>query len=246
MMTTDIGKPMYRTIILSDLHLGSKQSRTKDIISFLEKNTSQTLILNGDIIDMWALKRGSKWKDIHTKALRKILKISEKCSQVYWLRGNHDEFIHEFIPFNLGNIKIQEDLIYVDGKGKSSYVFHGDVLDVFITDMKWLAKIGSIGYDIALWLNSVYNRYREWRGLPYYSISKDIKNGVKKAINFITDFEKNAVKLSKHKGCDYAICGHIHQPCIKEGYMNSGDFVENCTALVETWEGEWKILEFHR
>jgi UDP-2,3-diacylglucosamine pyrophosphatase LpxH len=211
----------------------------------LEENTAQTLILNGDIIDMWALKRGSKWRDIHTKALRKILKISEKCTQVYWLKGNHDDFIHEFIPFELGNIKMQENLIYVDSNGKSSYVFHGDVLDVFISDMKWLAKIGSVGYDIALWLNSIYNKYREWRGLPYYSISKDIKNGVKKAINFITDFEKNAIKLAKHKGCDYAICGHIHQPRIKEGYMNSGDFVENCTALVETWKGEWKILEFH-
>ena len=96
-MTTDIGKQTYRTIILSDLHLGSKQSRTKDIIDFLEKYTSQTLILNGDIIDMWALKRGGKWKDIHTKALRKILKVSEKCSHVYWLRGNHDDFIHDFI-----------------------------------------------------------------------------------------------------------------------------------------------------
>lgn len=244
-MTTDIGKETYRTIILSDLHLGSKQSRTKDIIDFLEKYTSQTLILNGDIIDMWALKRGGKWKDIHTKALRKILKVSEKCSHVYWLRGNHDDFIHDFIPFQLGNIKIKEDLIYIDAKGKSSYIFHGDILDVFNTDMKWLARIGSVGYDIALWLNSLYNRYREHMGLPYYSISRDIKNGVKKAINFITDFEKNAVKLAKHKHCDYAICGHIHQPAIKEGYMNSGDFVENCTALVEDWNGNWKILEFH-
>lgn len=241
-----IGKPIYRTIILSDLHLGSKQSRTKDIINFLEKYTCQTLILNGDIVDMWAIKRGSKWKDMHTKAIRKILKISESCLNVYWLKGNHDEFINDFIPFELGNIKIKDHLIYIDGKGKSSYVFHGDILDVFITDMKWLAKIGSVGYDLALWVNSVYNKYREWRGLPYYSISKDIKNGVKKAINFITDFEENAIKLAKHKHCDYAICGHIHQPTIKENYMNSGDFVENCTALVETWNGEWSILEFHK
>lgn len=245
-MIMGIGKPIYRTIILSDLHLGSKQSRTKDIINFLEKYTCQTLILNGDIVDMWAIKRGSKWKDMHTKAIRKILKISESCLNVYWLKGNHDEFINDFIPFELGNIKIKDHLIYIDGKGKSSYVFHGDILDVFITDMKWLAKIGSVGYDLALWVNSVYNKYREWRGLPYYSISKDIKNGVKKAINFITDFEENAIKLAKHKHCDYAICGHIHQPTIKENYMNSGDFVENCTALVETWNGEWSILEFHK
>lgn len=244
-MTMVIGTTHYKTIILSDLHLGSKQSRTKDIIDFLNKNTANTIILNGDIIDMWALKRGGKWKDVHTKAIRKILKLSEKNTEIYWLRGNHDDFIHEFIPFELGNIKMREDLIYTDIKGNTHYIFHGDVLDVFSTKIKWLAKIGSVGYDLALWLNMVYNKYRELRGLPYYSISKDIKNGVKRAISFITDFEENAHKIGKQKHCDGVICGHIHQPIIKDGYMNSGDFVENCTALVETFEGEWKIVYFH-
>lgn len=245
MMIMGTGITHYETIILSDLHLGSKQSRTKDIIDFLNHNTTNTLILNGDIIDMWAIKRGGKWKDEHTKLVRKILKLSENKVDVIWLRGNHDDFLHDFIPLDLGNIKMREDMIYQDLSGRSHYIFHGDILDVFSTNIKWLAKIGSVGYDMALWLNMVYNRYREWRGLPYYSISKDIKNGVKRAISFITDFEENATKIAKNKNCDGAICGHIHQPIIKDRYMNSGDFVENCTALVETLNGEWKIINVH-
>jgi UDP-2,3-diacylglucosamine pyrophosphatase LpxH len=168
----------YKTIILSDIHLGSKSSRANDVIEFLENNTTETLILNGDIVDGWALKRGGKWKESHTKVLRKIMKMSEKGVNVIWLRGNHDEFLKDFIPFQLSNLTITEDYTFTSIDGRKMYVFHGDVLDVFITKAKWLAHIGSIGYDLALWMNRVYNKYREMRGLPYYSISKDIKSGV--------------------------------------------------------------------
>jgi UDP-2,3-diacylglucosamine pyrophosphatase LpxH len=120
------------------------------------------------------------------------------------------------------------------------------VLDIFITKIKWLALIGSVGYDIALWLNRVYNLYREKRKLPYYSISKEIKNRIKSAVSFVNDFEDNAVKLAKLKNCDIAVCGHIHQPDLKENYMNSGDWCENCTALVETLDGKWEIFYFHK
>lgn len=236
----------YKTIILSDIHLGSKSSRTDDVIDFLENNTSEKLILNGDIVDGWALARGGKWKDIHTKLIRKILKISEKGTSVIWIRGNHDDFIKDFIPMKLSNIQIEESYTFISKKGKRIYCFHGDVLDVFITKTKWLAHIGSIGYDLALWLNRIYNKYREYKNLPYYSISKDIKNGVKKAVDFINDFEENAIKLAVSKNADIAVCGHIHQPEIKENYMNSGDWCENCTALVETMHGEWLIVEHHK
>lgn len=234
----------YKTTILSDLHLGSKASRRDDILGFLEKLETDILVLNGDIIDGWALKRGSKWTKKDTKIIRKILKISEAGTEVIWLRGNHDEFLKEFLPFNLGNIKLMEDWIYKSNK-VHYYIFHGDVLDIFITKVKWLAYIGSIGYDIALWINRWYNRWRSFRGLPYYSISKDIKNGVKKATNFINDFEDNAIRLAKQNKCDIAICGHIHQPAIKKKYFNSGDWCENCTALVETKSGEWKVIDYH-
>ena len=234
----------YNTVIVSDLHLGSKAARRDDILDFLDKISTETLILNGDIIDGWSLQRGSKWSKKDTKIIRKILKISETDTEVIWLRGNHDEFLKDFLPFDLGNIKIVEDYIHQHGSIRY-YIFHGDVLDVFITKVKWLAYIGSIGYDIALWINRWYNRWRAWRKLPYYSISKDIKNGIKKATNFINDFEINAVRLAKGKGCQVAICGHIHQPSLKEGYMNSGDWCENCTALVETKDGTWKLIDYH-
>ena len=234
----------YNTVIVSDLHLGSKAARRDDILDFLDKISTETLILNGDIIDGWSLQRGSKWSKKDTKIIRKILKISETDTEVIWLRGNHDEFLKDFLPFDLGNIKIVEDYIHQHGSIRY-YIFHGDVLDVFITKVKWLAYIGSIGYDIALWINRWYNRWRAWRKLPYYSISKDIKNGIKKATNFINDFEINAVRLAKGKGCQVAICGHIHQPSLKEGYMNSGDWCENCTALVETKDGKWKLIDYH-
>jgi UDP-2,3-diacylglucosamine pyrophosphatase LpxH len=235
----------YNTVIMSDLHLGSKASRRDDILNFLDKLNTETLILNGDIVDGWALKRGSKWTNKDTKIIRKLLKISETGTDVIWIRGNHDEFIKDFIPFDIGNIRILEDYIY-QSHDIRYYIFHGDVLDIFITKIKWLAYIGSIGYDLALWINRWYNKWRSWKGLPYYSISKDIKNGIKKATNFINDFEDNAVKLAKLKGCQVAVCGHIHQPAMKDNYLNSGDWCENCTALVETKNGDWKILEYHK
>lgn len=235
----------FKTIILSDVHLGSKASRTKDVLKFLDENTCQKLILNGDIIDMWSLKRGGNWKDTHSKFIKKILKIAKK-KEVIYLIGNHDDFLHKFAPLHLKNIKLLKEYILTDSNNKKLYIFHGDVLDIFITKIKWLAVIGSIGYDIALWLNRMYNWYREKRNLPYYSISKEIKNKIKSAVNFVNDFEDNAINLAKLKNCDIAVCGHIHQPDLKENYMNSGDWCENCTALVETLDGKWEIFHFHK
>ncbi len=184
----------YNTVIISDLHLGSKASRRDDILGFLEKLETDTLILNGDIIDGWALKRGSKWTKKDTKIIRKLLKISETDTEVIWIRGNHDEFLKDFLPFHLGNIKIVEDWIHQSNKTRY-YIFHGDVLDIFITKVKWLAYIGSIGYDIALWINRWYNRWRSFKGLPYYSISKDIKNLI---VKYYPDMRKmlNVLQMS--------------------------------------------------
>lgn len=235
----------YNVTIISDLHLGSNSSRKDDILDFLETLKTNTLILNGDIIDGWSLRRGSKWSKKDMKIIRKILKISETDTEVIWVRGNHDDFLKDFLPFYIGNIKIVEDYTYQYNK-KRYYIFHGDVLDIFITKIKWLAYIGSIGYDISLWINRWYNKWRAFKGLPYYSISKDIKNGIKQATNFINDFEENAIKLAKQKGCDVAVCGHIHNPVLKSNYINSGDWCENCTAAGQTMEGEWRLIYHHK
>jgi UDP-2,3-diacylglucosamine pyrophosphatase LpxH len=245
----------YKAIIVSDLHLGTKDSRAKDFVKFLETHHTDLLILNGDIVDGWALNRGSKWKKSHTNVISKLLKLSNK-TKIVWIRGNHDEFLTEFIGSHFGNIQIREDykLETYEWNGddnyvsKHYYIFHGDVIDVFITKYKWIAKIGSIGYDMALWLNRWYNRYRAWRGLPYQSISKDIKAGVKAATNYINDFETAAIKMAKKNGCHGVICGHIHQPSdmkLPEGhYLNCGDWVENRTAIVLNDAGQFSIVEF--
>lgn len=232
------------TIIMSDLHLGSKSCMVDDIIDFLETINCETLILNGDIIDGWALKRGSKWTNKHSKVIRKILKLSEKGTKIYWIKGNHDDFLNEHLGLTLGNITICDELIYSGLNGKKYYITHGDKLDVFSSKFKFIAKIGGVGYDFALWLNRIYNKYREFRKLPYYSISKDIKNGVKSAVKFITDFENKARLMSKTNNCDAIICGHIHQPIITNDYMNSGDWCENCSALQEDKNGNWTLINY--
>lgn len=231
----------YKAVIVSDLHLGTKDSKAKEFIEFLEKHPTDLLILNGDIVDGWALNRGAKWKKQHTNAISKILKVSNK-TKVIWIRGNHDEFLAEFIGMHFGNIEIREDYVI-----SNHYVFHGDVIDVFITKYKWLAKIGSVGYDFALWLNRWYNRYRVWRGLPYQSISQEIKAGVKAATSYINDFEIAAIKMASKHGCQGVICGHIHQPAdlMINGarYLNSGDWVENRTAILLDYQDKFIIFK---
>ena len=225
----------YQAIIVSDLHLGTKDSKAEEFIQFIEEHPTDLLILNGDIIDGWALNRGAKWKKQHTKVISKLIKLSNK-TQLVWIRGNHDEFIQEFIGTHLGAIEIREDYkLDIDNTMESYYIFHGDVIDVFITKYKWLSKIGSVGYDFALWLNRVYNTYRKWRKLPYISISQKIKESVKVATNYVNDFEVTALSMATKKGCNGVICGHIHQPADRmidgKRYLNSGDWIENMSAI---------------
>jgi UDP-2,3-diacylglucosamine pyrophosphatase LpxH len=230
----------YKTIIVSDIHLGTKDSQAKEFIKFLDEHPTEQLILNGDIVDGWALQRGSKWRKQHTKVILKLLELSKK-TDIIWIRGNHDDFLTDFFMIKMSNITLCENYI-LTVSGYKYLVFHGDVLDVFSSTWKWVAKIGSVGYDIALTLNTWYNKYRLWRGLPYYSISKQIKAKVKQAVSFIDDFEENAVKLAKQHNCDGVIVGHIHTPdnkLVKDiHYINSGDWVESKTAiLIDKYDG---------
>lgn len=231
----------HQAIIVSDLHLGTKDSKAEEFIEFIETHPTDLLILNGDIVDGWALNRGTKWKKQHTKVISKLLQLSNK-TRIIWIRGNHDEFIQEFIGTHLGAIEIREDYkLDINNTMESYYIFHGDVIDIFITKYKWLSKIGAIGYDFALWLNRVYNTYRRWRKLPYQSISQKIKGGVKAATNYINDFETTALSMASKKGCHGVICGHIHQPEDRmidgKRYLNSGDWIENMSAICIEYTG---------
>lgn len=241
-------KTRFKTIVLSDIHLGSKHSKAKEVAKYLKENTCETLILNGDIIDGWQLKRGGKWKKRHTRFFRVVLKMMEKHkTKVIYLRGNHDDFMDNIVPFVFGDIVIVKDYI-LERNDKKYLVIHGDIFDSITTNLKWLALLGDVGYNLLLWINKVYNNRRIRKGLPYYSLSKVIKQKVKKAVSYISKYEEELVKLARKKDCDGVICGHIHHPAITKYdgimYMNSGDWVESLTALVETHNGNWKIVDY--
>lgn len=241
-------KNFYKTIVLSDIHLGTEGSKAKEVTWFLKNNICQKLILNGDIIDGWQLKKYGKWKNKHTKFFKRVLKVmDDHNTEVVYLRGNHDDFLDQILPLQMGRLTICRDY-YITSGSKRFYVIHGDVFDSITTNLKWVAKLGDIGYTFLLWLNQRYNRYRERRGLPYYSLSQAVKLKVKSALSYINDYEEQLATMAKIKNCDGIICGHIHQPALKYLggvlYMNSGDWVESLTALVETLEGEWKIVTF--
>ncbi|MDI9873936.1 UDP-2,3-diacylglucosamine diphosphatase [Flectobacillus rivi] len=239
----------YKTIIISDLHLGSEGAKAKEVVAFLKSTSCDTLIMNGDIIDGWQLKKGGSWKKKHTAFFRVVLKmIEEHGTKVIYLRGNHDDFLDQIIPFQLGKqFSIRKDYILKSGK-KQFFITHGDIFDSVTSNMKWLAHLGDIGYTFLLGLNKLYNRYRAWRGMPYYSFSQKIKQQVKKAVNHVSDFEEKLAELALANDCEGIICGHIHKPEIKAigevTYMNSGDWVESLSALIETHAGIWELMYY--
>lgn len=242
-------KRHFRTIVLSDLHLGTSGSKAKEVTNFLRNYSCQKLILNGDIIDGWQLKQYGTWKKKHTDFFRAVLKqIVRYDTKVVYLRGNHDDFLEQVMPLRLGkNFSIRKDYVLMSG-GKKFYVTHGDVFDSITSQMKWLAHLGDLGYTFLLWVNKLYNNYRTAQGLPYYSLSQKIKLSIKQAVSYISDFEIKLTELARAKGCDGVICGHIHQPAIREYegliYMNSGDWVESLSALVEDYDGNWSLLYY--
>lgn len=238
----------YKTVVISDIHLGTKGSKAKELVRYLKQVRCDNLILNGDIIDGWQLKKSGVWKRKHTRFFTRILKmIEEDKTKVYYLRGNHDDFLDQVLPMNVGALSIQRDMIY-ESHGRKYYIVHGDIFDSITTNLKWVARLGDVGYTFLLWLNSRYNLYRRKRGLPYYSLSQKIKNHVKKAVSYIDDFEKQLAAVARARGCDGIICGHIHQPAHKEidgiTYMNSGDWVETMSALTEDHDGQWHLTYY--
>jgi len=238
-------KNHYKTIVLSDTHVGSRWSKTKEVIDFLNNNTCDTLILAGDIIDGWSLQRGSKhWTKEHTDFVKMLLDLHQ-TTEIIYVMGNHDDFLEKIIPFKFFNITIKKEYIY-ESNGKRFYVLHGDVFDHITSSLSWLAKLGDIGYNMLLWINRQYNLHRENKGLPYYSIAKEIKGKVKISVNYISDFEKHIVDIAKHNNCDGVICGHIHHAEKKKYgdilYLNSGDWIESLTALTEDYEGNWNVV----
>jgi len=243
-------KLRVKTVILSDVHLGTADCRITEVNHFLRNIRCEKLILNGDIIDGWQLTRSGSWTKAHSRFIRIVLKMLEKRdTKVVYLRGNHDDVLARFLPLEFENLQIVEQHIH-EGLDRRYLVIHGDVLDSITTKMVWLSHLGDFGYQLLLGLNRGYNRLRAWRGLEYYSISKAIKARVKEAVNFVSKFEEEIVVLARRHGCTGIMCGHIHTPADKMlgdvHYLNSGDWVESLTALVEHLDGRFELIEFAR
>lgn len=246
-----MGKRSLDICVVSDVHLGTYGCHAKELNKYLKKINPKILILNGDIIDIWQFKKRF-WPETHMKVIQRIVKMINNGTQVHYLTGNHDEMLRRFANFELNNFKIDNKLV-LEMDGKKMWFFHGDVFDITMKHSKWLAKLGGWGYDLLILLNRFVNFVSEnilRRGKV--SLSKKIKSGVKQAIKFIDDFEATAIDIAIDNGYDYVACGHIHQPVIKEvetekgkvTYLNSGDWVENLTAL-EYNNGEWSIFNFY-
>lgn len=235
-------------VIISDVHLGTYGCRATELLEYLKSISPSQIILNGDIIDIWQFSK-RYWPESHMKVVRKILKFVAEGVPVYYLTGNHDEMLRKFTDFHLGSLSLMNKMSMDIGK-KKAWIFHGDIFDVTMQHSKWLARLGAIGYDSLILINTLVNWFLTRLGREKMSLSKRIKGSIKNAVKFINDFEVTASELAIEKGYQYVICGHIHHPDIREirtmkgsvTYLNSGDWVENLSAL-EFHKGEWSIYK---
>ena len=249
MKKKSLPKRQVDLVIISDVHLGAFGCHARELLQYLRSIKPKTLILNGDIIDIWQFRKRYFPKS-HLMVIRHLTGMIAKNTKIIYVTGNHDELMRKFVHFHIGSFKLVNKQI-LDLDGKKAWIFHGDVFDVTMQYSKWLAKFGSIGYDLLILLNSLVNFFLVSLGREKISFSKKIKNQVKRAVSYINRFEETAAGIAITKGYDYVVCGHIHQPEMREisnaqgsvTYLNSGDWVENLSAL-EYHDGEWRIYKY--
>jgi UDP-2,3-diacylglucosamine pyrophosphatase LpxH len=238
----------YRTLFISDIHLGTRSCQAGPLLDFLKHNEAETIYLVGDIIDFWRIKRGAVWPQSHNDVLQKLLRKARKGTRVVFVPGNHDEAIRDYCGMQFGGIEIEQHTIHTTANGKRYLVMHGDEYDVVVRYARWLAFLGDRGYELALWSNSPLNLIRRCFGLGYWSLSAYLKLRVKTAVNFIGEFERNLAEEWKRREVDGVICGHIHHAASREidgvHYMNTGDWVESCTAICETESGDMELVNW--
>jgi UDP-2,3-diacylglucosamine pyrophosphatase LpxH len=240
----------YRAIFISDLHLGTPGCQAEALLEFLKTHTCDTLYLVGDIIDGWQLRRKWYWPQAHNDVVQKLLRKARKGCRVVYVPGNHDEFARDFLDHSFGGIEVVEHAVHITADGKKMWVIHGDYFDGVIQFAKWLAYVGDTLYEMALKANRHLNYMRGRLGLPYWSLSAYLKHKVKKAVNFISDFEVAVAREARKLGYDGVVCGHIHHPEMRKiehahgsiMYLNSGDWIENLTAL-EYNESRWTLFQ---
>lgn len=242
-------KKNVEVVVISDVHLGTYGCHAKELLSYLKSINPSVVILNGDIIDIWQFSK-RYWPKSHMKVLKYIMGWISEGKEVHYITGNHDEMFRKFVDFNMGNFTIKNKVV-LELDGKKAWFFHGDVFDFTMKHSKWLAKLGAVGYDSLILINRGVNNISHFFGKEKISLSKKIKDSVKSAIKFINNFEETVTTIAIENKFDYVVCGHIHQPIIKDftsnngsvTYLNSGDWVENLTAL-EYNNKQWSIYKY--
>lgn len=242
-------KRKVEVVVISDVHLGTYGCHAKELLAYLKSIQPETLILNGDIIDIWQFSK-SYWPGSHMRVIKHLMGLIAKGTTVYYITGNHDEMLRKFAGFQLGSLRVVNKLVLELGN-KRAWLFHGDVFDVTMQHSKWLAKLGGQGYDLLILLNRLVNFFCLKFNREKVQLSRNIKNRVKSAVKFINNFERTAADIAISNGYDYVVCGHIHQPEMRDvstedgcvTYLNSGDWIENLTAL-EFNKGAWSLYKF--
>ena len=236
----------YRAIFISDMHLGTKRAQTAALLDFLRSTESDQLYVVGDFIDNWSLRKNWYWDQLHNDVVQKLLRKARKGTKLVYIPGNHDENFRDFLNLRLGRVAILEDAVHISASGKRYLVLHGDKFDGVVRFAPWLARLGDTAYEASMAMNGAINRLRRSVRLPYWSLSAFLKNRVKRAVEFISRFEEAVVREARSRRCEGVICGHIHTPDDRmiDGihYLNDGDWVESCTALVEHRDGTFEIV----
>ncbi len=236
----------FRTIFLSDIHLGTRGCQADRLLDFLERHTCDELFLVGDIIDGWRLKSGFYWPAAHTRVMKKFLAMAETGTRITYVTGNHDEFLRRYSDMEVGNLRVVDEAVHLGANGLRLLVTHGDAYDVVTRYHRWLAFLGDIGYGFLLEVNRAFNWMRTRYGYGYFSLSAWVKHRVKQAVSYIGDFEAAVSWTCRQRGFAGVVCGHIHHAEIRDydgiRYMNCGDWVESCTALTEDEQGRFNII----
>ena len=238
----------FRTLFISDVHLGSRAAKADFLIDFLRHHEAETIYLVGDIVDGWRLRRSWHWPQTHNDVVQKLLRQARKGASITYIAGNHDEFLRMFQGVHFGGIVVADRAVHVTADGKRFLIIHGDQFDTVVMNVRWLAYLGDRAYELAMLANRLIARVRRLFGLPYWSCSSGAKLTVKQAVNFIGAFQDVLTEEARRAEVDGVICGHIHHAAIETfgdiSYINTGDWVESCTAVVEHFDGRMEIVHW--
>jgi UDP-2,3-diacylglucosamine pyrophosphatase LpxH len=238
----------YRTIWISDVHLGTRGCKAEFLLDFLRHNDADTIYLVGYIIDGWRLKKSWYWPQTHNDVVQKLLRMVRKGTRAIYVPGNHDEWLRDYTSLQFGGVEIIDEAIHVTADGRRLLVIHGDAFDAVVTHARWLALLGDGAYTVMVWLNRHFNTARRRLGYPYWSLSAYLKQRVKNAVQYIASFGDAVADEARRRGADGVVCGHIHHAEIRDLggilYCNSGDWVESCTALVEDFDGSLEVVSW--